>query len=405
MHGNGNAQTPAEGPPDSPPPEAPGWFKSRRAQVEHRLTDLRDTVEAKRETSTPIAVAYDTFGRDTSSGGSVLAAALGFRIFLFYVPYIFFFAFAFGLGADAANESAADLARRGGMGAVTAQAVGSAADLSLWTRIVTVVLTGYALYSGARGVVKVLRVVHGLVWNVPVPRLKKSWRASLFFIVLTTVAFAMSAAVSWLRSYFLIGGIFAIVLFILVPIVVWLYVSWLLPHPEHTDLWTFVPGAIVFGIGVEMLHLVTVIWIPYLVSSKSERYGAIGIALVLLFWAYLLGRIMTLAAVLNAALQLRRDAQLPGAPPAPQAFQDLLTRAGGIIGARRTRAPAEGRRAEGRRGQRSRGRTRRPGLVVLPRQWVAQNVLRTRCMRRYQTNEPMIGSRNQRPQIVLIGGS
>ena len=167
-----------------------GWLRKRREQVEHKFVELRDTVEAKRETSTPIAVAYDTFGRDTSTGGSVLAAALGFRIFLFYVPYIFFFAFAFGLGADAANESASDLARRGGMGAVTAQAVGSAADLSLWTRIVTVVVTGYALYAGARGVVKVLRVSYGLVWNVPVPRLRKSWRAALFFIALTTLALA-----------------------------------------------------------------------------------------------------------------------------------------------------------------------------------------------------------------------
>ena len=108
MHGNGNAQTPAAGPPDPPPPDARGWFRKRREQVEHKFVELRDTVEAKRETSTPIAVAYDTFGRDTSTGGSVLAAALGFRIFLFYVPYIFFFTFAFGLGADAADESASD---------------------------------------------------------------------------------------------------------------------------------------------------------------------------------------------------------------------------------------------------------------------------------------------------------
>ena len=200
MHGNGNAQTSAADPPDPPPPDARGWLRKRREQVEHKFVELRDTVEAKRETSTPIAVAYDTFGRDTSTGGSVLAAALGFRIFLFYVPYIFFFTFAFGLGADAADESASDLARRGGMGAVTAQAVGSAADLSLWTRIVTVVVTGYALYAGARGVVKVLRISYGLVWNVPVPRLRKSWRAALFFIALTTLALGLSALVSALTE-------------------------------------------------------------------------------------------------------------------------------------------------------------------------------------------------------------
>jgi uncharacterized BrkB/YihY/UPF0761 family membrane protein len=340
VHGNGNAQSPGGDPPDPAKPHSPGWLRKRRDQIEHKIVELRDTVEAKRETSTPIAVAYDTFGRDTSTGGSVLAAALGFRIFLFYVPYIFFFAFAFGLGADAADQSASDLARRGGMGAVTAQAVGSAADLSLWTRIVTVVVTGYALYAGARGVVKVLRVSYGLVWNVPVPRLRRSWRAALFFIALTTLALALSALVSALTDRFLVGAVVASIMYICVPFAVWLYISWLLPHAPHIDVWALLPGAIVFAFGVEILHLVTVIWIPYLVSSKSERYGAIGIALVLLFWAYLLGRIMTLSAVLNAALQVRRDAQLPGAPPAPQAFQDLLTRAGGFIGQRRARRAA-----------------------------------------------------------------
>jgi hypothetical protein len=129
VHGNGNAQTPAAGPPDPPPPDARGWFRKRREQVEHKFVELRDTVEAKRETSTPIAVAYDTFGRDTSTGGSVLAAALGFRIFLFYVPYIFFFTFAFGLGADAADSRHPMAARRHGRRHRPSN--GSAADLSL----------------------------------------------------------------------------------------------------------------------------------------------------------------------------------------------------------------------------------------------------------------------------------
>jgi uncharacterized BrkB/YihY/UPF0761 family membrane protein len=103
-----------------------------------------------------------------------------------------------------------------------------------------------------------------------------------------------------------------------------LFVSWLLPHPEDIDLWHLVPGAVVFGIGAEALHVVTVVWIPYLVSSKSETYGAIGIALVLLFWAYLLGRVMTASAVLNAALYTRRVSQLPGLPPAPRPVRHLI---------------------------------------------------------------------------------
>jgi uncharacterized BrkB/YihY/UPF0761 family membrane protein len=341
VHGsgsNGNVQNPD--PDDATPPAPPGWFKARRSQLEQRFFAIRDQVEARRSTSTPIAVAFDTFGRDSSAGGSVLAAALGFRIFLFYVPYIFFFAFAFGLGADAAERSPEDLARSGGMGAVTAQWIKDAADLSLFTRIVTVVLTAYALFAGARGVVKVLRVVHGLVWDVPVPRLRRSWRGALLFIALTTVAFVLTFLVSALRSRVLIGGIVAMAIYVLIPFVVWLGVSWLLPRAANTDVWALVPGAALFGVGVEVLHLVTVLWIPHLVSSRSERYGAIGIALVLLFWAYLLGRIITLAAVLNAALHLRREAQLPGAPPAPEQLNQLLARAGGLIGRRRARRAA-----------------------------------------------------------------
>jgi uncharacterized BrkB/YihY/UPF0761 family membrane protein len=343
VHGEGNTQSPASGADSGGAPEPPGWFKSRRNRIEQRIDTLRESVEARRATSTPIAVAYDTFGRDTSTGGSVLAAALAFRIFLFYVPYIFFFVFAFGFGAEAANESPSRLARRGGMGQLTADVFSDAADLSLWTRIVTLALTGYAMFAGARGVVKVLRISYGLVWDVPVPKLRRSWRAAVLFILITTFAFVLTAVVGWIRDYFLIGGIIAMATYVIVPFGIWLIISWLLPRPADVDLWTLVPGAIVFGVGVEVLHLVTVIWIPHLVSARSDRYGPIGIALVLLFWAYILGRIMTLSAVLNAALYVRRAARLPGAPPAPAMFQDLLSRAGGYLGrwSARSRPPPE----------------------------------------------------------------
>jgi uncharacterized BrkB/YihY/UPF0761 family membrane protein len=210
------------------------------------------------------------------------------------------------------------------MGAVVSQAVGSTGDLSLWTRIVVVSISGYATFAGARGVVKVLRIVHGLVWNVPVPRLRKSWRPALLFIFCTVVAIALSSLVSALRERILVGAVFAMVLYILVPFAVWLFVSWLLPHADDIDLWSLVPGAALFGIGAELLHVVTVLWIPHLVSTKSETYGAIGIALVLLFWAYLLGRVMTMSAVLNVALHTRRMAELPGLPPAPRPVRNLL---------------------------------------------------------------------------------
>jgi hypothetical protein len=65
------------------------------------------------------------------------------------------------------------------------------------------------------------------------------------------------------------------------------------------------PGAVVFAIGMEVLHLVTVYWISGQVEHKTETYGAIGFALALLLWAYLLGRLITSAAVINETLWTR----------------------------------------------------------------------------------------------------
>jgi membrane protein len=62
------------------------------------------------------------------------------------------------------------------------------------------------------------------------------------------------------------------------------------------------PGAVLFGIGVQVLHVVTVVWIARSLESKSETYGALGAALTILLWAYLLGRLVTASASLNTVI-------------------------------------------------------------------------------------------------------
>jgi uncharacterized BrkB/YihY/UPF0761 family membrane protein len=57
-----------------------------------------------------------------------------------------------------------------------------------------------------------------------------------------------------------------------------------------------------FGIGMEILHVLTVYWIAHEVESKTDTYGAIGFALALLLWAYLMGRFITSSAVINESL-------------------------------------------------------------------------------------------------------
>jgi membrane protein len=78
-----------------------------------------------------------------------------------------------------------------------------------------------------------------------------------------------------------------------------------MPHAPEVPWTAFIPGAVVFGVGMEVLHLVTVYWISRQIESKTDTYGAIGFALALLLWAYLLGRLITSAAVVNETLWTR----------------------------------------------------------------------------------------------------
>jgi uncharacterized BrkB/YihY/UPF0761 family membrane protein len=56
-----------------------------------------------------------------------------------------------------------------------------------------------------------------------------------------------------------------------------------------------------------VLDLLTVYWIGNLVARKTSTYGAVGIALAVLLWVYILGRIIVGSAGLNAALWHRQE--------------------------------------------------------------------------------------------------
>ena len=97
------------------------------------------------------------------------------------------------------------------------------------------------------------------------------------------------------------------------------------------------------------LHIVTVYWIAHEVESKTDTYGAIGAALALLLWSYLLGRLITASAVINASLWQRREdraerraarARMHQASPGPEG-------SAGLHSGRSTGVRAEHRRAQG----------------------------------------------------------
>ena len=284
---------------------ASGWVHGEQERVTHAVDATRTRLEAARPRSTWVDIGFRAYEHDTTSGGAVIAGAVAFRVFLFLVPYVFVLVVGVGYAADASNEDAGDLARDAGIGGLIAKAVAGAADLSGLERATTMVIGLFALFFGAKALLKVLRMAYGMVWNVRPSKLKKTTKPALALIGLVTVALASAGLVGSLRHESVIFAVVGYTLTTAVPFGLWLLASWYLPR-RATTWQELVPGALVVAIGAQLLHLVTVLWIAHVLESKTDTYGAIGAALAILLWAYLLGRLVIAAAVIDAALWLRR---------------------------------------------------------------------------------------------------
>ena len=303
--GDGNApvQVPS-------PDHAPGRIRRSTGQARQRLalerTRLQEELNTRRRRSGMVDVGFLVQELDARVGGGILAGALAFRIFLFMVPLVYVAFTVLGAASAAATKDPAQLAKDVGITGVLASAVVQAQDHSAWTLAVLVAGAAVALFLTAGSLAKALYVVHWLIWRIPrvmpaglVPRL------ALIGFALT--ASALGVAVNSVRSSSgVAGAVIAVVVITVASFALWWWVSWKLPHPP-VPASALVPGALLMAIGADVLHLLTTYWIGHLVARKTSTYGSVGIALAVLLWVYILGRIIVASAGLNAALWYRRQ--------------------------------------------------------------------------------------------------
>ncbi len=280
-------------------------LKARRQSLAAQGEGMRRKVEEARPRSAVIDSALRAVEHDNLTGGPVLAGAIAFRLFLVLIPYVFVIVMLLGLSVSD-ETSSRDLASEIGIAGLVAAAVDGTTELSLWQRLVALVLGLVALLWATRTAIKVLRVAHSLIWAERPS--KGPLVKPVVFSLATLTLFVLGAfVIRKIEDLNLLLGIAAMLASVMLPAGVWLLASMHLPHAD-APWWALVPGAVIFGVGVEVLHLVTVYWIAREIESKSDLYGAIGTALALLFWAYLLGRIITFGAVVNATLWRRHQA-------------------------------------------------------------------------------------------------
>jgi len=293
-------------------PDRPTASRSLLARTRAYAETVRSTAErvaaraaAERRRHGTVDAAFEMVDHDSEVGGGIMAGALAYRLFIWLLPFSLVAVAGLGFAAEANSETPADTAQWMGLAGIVSSSVANAASSSArW----------YALFIGVpllvyatRSLLRTLIVTHRLVWSdlrgtVPKPTLP----STLLLLLVLLAYFFVTGLANLARGWSPGGGLLVT---LLVPIVygaLWLLVSERLPHRTATrrDL---LPGAVLFGLGIEVLQVVGAYFIAPQAESRQSTYGSLGIAAALLLGLFLISRLLIGTAVVNSTLVRRRE--------------------------------------------------------------------------------------------------
>ena len=276
--------------------------RTQRARA--RLAAAKDGLESASEQHVALAVPLRAAEKNRRVAASVLAGGLAYRFFLWMLPFGLIVGGALGFLNAGSTEEAVS---RGGLPGAISNAVGdasrSAHSSSWWLLAVGVPLLFLAGFSGAKAV----ELVHALVWDEP-PRKTKPLQGSLAFTGVLLAVWAVVGLTWWVRGSW--PGFLAPVITVVPLAALWLWVSLQLPHRDAP--WrALLPGALLVGIGFNVLHEVVLYFLVPKLEKSTSLYGSLGATTTVIFFIYLLATLVVTAPILNSSLyqELRREAR------------------------------------------------------------------------------------------------
>ena len=181
------------------------------------------------------------------------------------------------------------------------ESIGESSKLSAGTRWSVALFALVALLWSAISAARAIRAVHSLAWEGRVGQMKRPLPAALA-LLLAIAAFAIVIGVAAkARAELDAGGLLITIAAFAAFAAIWLGLEYLLPHGD-ADWKALVPGALLVALGTQLIHLATVLFIAGKIERASETYGSLGVAFTLLFWLFVVSRVIVGSAMLNAAL-------------------------------------------------------------------------------------------------------
>jgi uncharacterized BrkB/YihY/UPF0761 family membrane protein len=288
---------------DEPPADDPTESISRIAQLQtaaqQRASRATEWAAGLRERSVIADGAFCVYERDRASAGTVLGSAIAFRLFLFFVPCVVLGVGVIGLFSGyVATETITDA---GSISGALATNIRAAHDQSTTASLISVATGLFLMASAGRSLSKSLVASSNLAWSAN-GRVTAKVRAIAAITGVMLSLILVSFVIGKIRDEWGIafaslsfGAGFVIYLFLFMVLMA------TLPRGT-TDPGAILPGAALVAALVVGLQAVSQLYIPSRISGASDLYGGIGVTVVALGWLFIVGRTISFAFSLNAAL-------------------------------------------------------------------------------------------------------
>jgi uncharacterized BrkB/YihY/UPF0761 family membrane protein len=275
--------------------------RSRSAALAGRLAEL-----GRRGEQLPGApLVREVLENERRLGGPLLAGGVAFRMFLWLTPLGLVVAGLLSFWSEHDRRGLETAAKEFGVGAAAAQAATRALeqgdrDVFLVIAVGVVLLAWFTL-----GALRALLLSYALAWRLEPRRIRRPFRAVAVFNGLFLLAFVCSLGVAWLREQIGASALLGIAASLALMTGVALLAMWLLPHRAARPA-ELLPGAFLVAAGHQLVQVAVIFYFAPKLGDSEETLGVFGAAATMLVWLYVLSRLITGAAFLNATIADRR---------------------------------------------------------------------------------------------------
>jgi uncharacterized BrkB/YihY/UPF0761 family membrane protein len=294
----------AENSPDADPPAEPDRTTWRLRLVDNARARADAVQQRLRryENRPVVGVVLGIWHRDRESQGSLIASAIAFRLFLFFIPFALFLV---GLASLVSHFiTGNDVTSAGALSGGVATQIRAAFDQPGNTRWIALGLGLWGMITAGRSLSRVLWAASTIAWREPVRR-KASLKIVGALAGLISAIGLVTLLESRIRREFGLGaagfsflGAFALYL------VAWLIVETMLPRATQ-DPAASLPGAIIVSLTIVGLHAISELYLPDKLSRASQLYGALGTTVVTLGWFFFIGRAISIGMIVDAEIYER----------------------------------------------------------------------------------------------------